>query len=101
MGPRQRDPCAVSGLGGTHQQQFDAATGLLAGLQARRKYPRIVEYQQIAVAQKPRKFVEARMLDRAAAPIEHQHAGVGPVRDWFLGNQRFGQVVIQIIEAHR
>ena len=97
MRPYQRDPRArgtFSRTGRPHHQQLDSSARLLLREQARRQHARIVEYDQIALAQMTHEFVEARMIDRLAFAIEHEQTRLVAASQRLLRNQFFRQFVV-------
>ena len=103
MRPNQREPCArgtFSRTGRPHHQQLDAAARLLLREQPRRQHARVVQHDQIALAQMTHEFVEARMIDRLGFAIEHEQARLVAASQRLLRNQFFGQFVVEFGKPH-
>ena len=103
MRPNQRDPRArgtFSRAGRPHHQQLDAAARLLLREQPRRQHARVVEHDQVALAQMTHEFVEARMLDRLGFAIEHEQARLVAPSQRLLRDQFFRQIVVEFGKPH-
>ena len=67
----------------------------------RRQDTAVVQHQQIIGAEKLRKIPKAAVFPSIAVAIYVQHARVRAIREWMLGNQLFGKVVLEVGNQHR
>ena len=71
-----------------HQQAFDVAPARQpAPQQARRKHPRVVEHEQIAASEMPRKRGNRGVFDRAGAARQHEQSRSSALGGRVLGDE--------------
>ena len=60
----------------------------------------VVEHQAIAGMEEGREVAEGVVLPGARLAVDHQHARGGAVRERFLCDQFFGEMVVEIGKQH-
>ncbi len=69
-------------------------------IQPRWKHPGVVKYDQIARSQQFGKLAKPPILESPAGSVEVQHPRGGAIRQWFLGNEFFRQMIVKFRDQH-
>jgi hypothetical protein len=85
------------GMAGSHRLRGFA---FAAAMEAGGENPRIVEDQYIAGPQQAGEFAEPSICRNAARAVEMQHARGIALIDWFLRNQPFRQMKMEVGDLH-
>jgi tRNA N6-adenosine threonylcarbamoyltransferase len=98
-GPDQRFPSICSKLAG--QKNLDPPRAMFPPpIEPGRKNARVIEHQAIVLMHIGGEIPEVAILPGALRAIDHQHPRAVAFRERLLGDQLFGQIIIEVINTH-
>jgi hypothetical protein len=65
-------------------------------VEACRKNSGIIEHSQVVWPEQVGEVAKPTVIKRSRAAVQLQKAGCSPIRQWFLGNQFRGKVIIEL-----